>query len=119
MWGYSAIGTGLAIAPGPLVVPVLAVASGPVVRRLGAGRTAAAGCLLCAGGLVRWAVALGAAPHCAAAFLPGMLVTGVSVGFALPTFVGAAATALHRAGSPPGPRSRPWPGRRDPSSEWP
>ncbi|MFG3365675.1 hypothetical protein ACIPWY_19285 [Streptomyces sp. NPDC090032] len=52
MWGYSAIGTGLAIAPGPLVVPVLAVASGPVVRRLGAGRTSAAGCLLFAGGLV-------------------------------------------------------------------
>ncbi|MFF1686623.1 MULTISPECIES: hypothetical protein [unclassified Streptomyces] len=44
-----------------------------------------------------WALALGAAPHYAAAFLPGMLVTGVGVGFALPTLVGAAATAL-----PPG-----------------
>lgn len=32
VWGYSAIRTGLAIAPGPLVVPVLAVLSGPVVR---------------------------------------------------------------------------------------
>ena len=42
VWSYSAIRTGLAIAPGPLVVPVLAVASGPVVRRLGAGRVAAA-----------------------------------------------------------------------------
>ncbi len=30
VWGYSAIRTGLAIAPGPLVVPALAVASGGV-----------------------------------------------------------------------------------------
>ncbi|MET7925400.1 MFS transporter [Streptomyces sp. NPDC005349] len=97
VWGYSAFRTGLAIAPGPLVVPALAIASGPVVRLLGAGRTAAAGCLLFAGGLVWWALALDTAPHYAAAFLPGMFITGVGVGFALPTLVGAAATAL-----PPG-----------------
>jgi EmrB/QacA subfamily drug resistance transporter len=94
VWGYSAIRTGLAIAPGPLVVPVLAIASGTVVRRLGAGRTAALGCLLFAGGLAWWAGALGTSPHYAPAFLPGMLITGVGVGFALPTLVGAAAAAL-------------------------
>ena len=44
-----------------------------------------------------WALALDTSPHYAAAFLPGMLITGVGVGFALPTLVGAAATAL-----PPG-----------------
>ncbi|MFF1646869.1 MFS transporter [Streptomyces sp. NPDC058240] len=94
VWGYSAIRTGLAIAPGPLVVPVLAVLSGPVVRRIGAGRTAALGCLLFAAGLAWWAVALDAAPHYASGFLPGMMVTGIGVGFALPTLVGAAAAAL-------------------------
>ncbi|MFJ3256511.1 MFS transporter [Streptomyces sp. NPDC086771] len=94
VWGYSAIRTGLAVAPGPLVVPALAVLSGPVVRRLGAGRTAAVGCLLFAAGLAWWAVALGAAPAYASDFLPGMLVTGIGVGLALPTLVGAAAAAL-------------------------
>lgn len=94
VWGYSAIRTGLAIAPGPLVVPLLAVSSGPVVRRLGAGRTAALGCLLFAAGLAWWAVALDPAPHYAAGFLPGMMITGVGVGLALPTLVGAAAAAL-------------------------
>ncbi|MGW7711354.1 MFS transporter [Streptomyces sp. NPDC054771] len=94
VWGYSAIRTGLAVAPGPLVVPALAVLSGPVVRRLGAGRTAAVGCLLFAAGLTWWAVSLGTAPAYASDFLPGMLVTGIGVGLALPTLVGAAAAAL-------------------------
>ncbi|MFJ2090803.1 MFS transporter [Streptomyces sp. NPDC087901] len=94
VWGYSAIRTGLAIAPGPLVVPLLAVSSGPVVRRLGAGRTAALGCLLFAAGLAWWAVALDPAPHYAVGLLPGMMITGLGVGLALPTLVGAAAAAL-------------------------
>ncbi|WP_343246223.1 MFS transporter [Streptomyces sp. SID5785] len=94
VWGYSAIRTGLAIAPGPLVVPVLAMTSGPVVRRLGAGATAAFGCLLFGAGLVWWALAADPAPHYASGFLPGMLVTGVGVGLALPTLVWAAAGAL-------------------------
>ncbi|MFE6041721.1 MFS transporter [Streptomyces sp. NPDC056452] len=94
VWGYSAIRTGLAIAPGPLVVPLLAVTSGPVVRRLGAGRTAAFGCLLFGAGLAWWATALGTDPQYATGFLPGMLITGIGVGFALPTLVGAAAAAL-------------------------
>ncbi|MFE9837946.1 DHA2 family efflux MFS transporter permease subunit [Streptomyces sp. NPDC005551] len=94
VWGYSAIRTGLAIAPGPLVVPVLALTLGPVVQRFGAGRTAALGCLLFAAGLVWWALALGTDPQYATAFLPGMLINGIGVGFALPTLVGAAAAAL-------------------------
>ncbi|MEV5687314.1 MFS transporter [Streptomyces sp. NPDC052164] len=94
VWGYSAIRTGLAIAPGPLVVPLLAVASGPVVRRIGAGRTAALGCLLFGAGLAWWAVQLGTDPSYATGFLPGMVVTGIGVGLALPTLVGAAAAAL-------------------------
>ncbi|MEV7422578.1 MFS transporter [Streptomyces sp. NPDC091212] len=94
VWGYSAIRTGLAIAPGPLVVPLLAVRSGPLVRRFGAGRTAALGCLLFAAGLAWWATVLGTDPHYATGLLPGMLLTGIGVGFALPNLVGAAVTAL-------------------------
>ncbi|MFI7008709.1 MFS transporter [Streptomyces sp. NPDC050145] len=94
VWGYSAIRTGLAIAPGPLVVPVLALSSGPLVRRIGAGRTAALGCVLLGLGLVWWALSADPAPHYATGLLPGMLVTGIGVGLALPTLVGAAAAAL-------------------------
>ncbi|MEE1737985.1 MFS transporter [Streptomyces sp. BE147] len=94
VWGYSAIRTGLAIAPGPLVVPLLAVASGPVVRRFGAGRTAALGCFLFGVGMAWWALRLGTEPGYATGFLPGMLITGIGVGLALTTLVGAAAAAL-------------------------
>ncbi|MFI6702714.1 hypothetical protein ACIBJC_27855 [Streptomyces sp. NPDC050509] len=94
VWGYSAIRTGLAIAPGPLVVPLLAVSSGPVVRRFGAGRTAALGCLLFGAGLAWWATVLGTDPPYATGLLPGMPLTSIGVGFALPTLVGPAAAAL-------------------------
>ncbi|GHB11127.1 MFS transporter [Streptomyces tendae] len=97
VWGYSAIRTGLAIAPGPLVVPVVTVLSGPVIRRFGAGVTSMTGCLLIAVGVGWWTAALGIDPHYLARFFPGMLITGVGVGFALPTLIGAAAAALPAA----------------------
>ncbi|GGT36995.1 hypothetical protein P6B95_21970 [Streptomyces atratus] len=77
-----------------MVVPALAVLSGPVGSRIGTGRTAALGCLLFAVGPAWWAVAPDTAPHCASGVLPGMMITGIGVGFALPTPVGAAAEAL-------------------------
>ncbi|MGW0296502.1 MFS transporter [Streptomyces anthocyanicus] len=97
VWGYSAIRTGLAIAPGPLVVPVVTILSGPVIRRFGAGVTSMTGCLLIAAGLGWWAGVLGTEPHYLTQFFPGMLITGVGVGLALPTLIGAAATALPAA----------------------
>ncbi|WP_055587496.1 MFS transporter [Peterkaempfera griseoplana] len=94
VWGYSALRTGLAIAPGPLVVPPLALATGRVVHRFGPGPVAAVGCLVFGAGTLWWATALDTGPHWAAGLLPGMLVTGLGVGLALPTLVGAAAAAL-------------------------
>jgi len=97
VWGYSAIRTCLAIAPGPLVVPVVTILSGPVIRRFGAGVTSMTGCLLIAVGLGWWAAALDTDPHYLTQFFPGMLITGVGVGLALPTLIGAAAGALPAA----------------------
>lgn len=45
-WHYSPVTTGLALAPGPLLVPIVALASNRLVHRLGPGRVAAIGGLV-------------------------------------------------------------------------
>ncbi|MEU6060677.1 MFS transporter [Streptomyces sp. NPDC047097] len=94
VWGYSALRTGLAIAPGPLLVPAVALLIGPVVARSGAGRVALAGSVLFAGGILWWAAALDTDPSYAASLLPGMVLTGLGVGLTLPVLTGASAAAL-------------------------
>jgi EmrB/QacA subfamily drug resistance transporter len=94
VWGYTALETGLALAPGPLMVPALAVGAGPLAARVGPGPVAALGTLLLGGGVLWWALALDTAPGYAADFLPGLLVGGVGVGLALPTLIAAATTSL-------------------------
>jgi EmrB/QacA subfamily drug resistance transporter len=94
VWGYSALKTGLALAPGPLMVPLLAVGAGPVVKRVGAGPVAAVGNVLLGLGVLWWVVAVEAKPDYSADFLPGLIVGGIGVGLALPTLIAAATTAL-------------------------
>jgi EmrB/QacA subfamily drug resistance transporter len=94
VWGYSALKTGLALAPGPLMVPPLAVASGPLVKRLGAGPVAAIGNLLFGVALLWWTLGVGVTSDYASELLPGLLIGGVGVGLVLPTLTAAATTAL-------------------------
>ena len=94
IWGYSALKTGLAIAPGPLMVPPLAIGAGPLSKRIGAGPIAALGNLSFAGGIVWWAVGVTVHADYATALLPGTLLVGIGVGLALPTLTAASATAL-------------------------
>ncbi|WP_210491379.1 MFS transporter [Patulibacter sp. SYSU D01012] len=94
VWGWSALRTGLAVAPGPLLVPVLATVAGRLIPRVGAGRVGAAGALVFAAGLAWWALSASVTPNYASGVLPGMLLTGVGVGLTLPTLMGAAAAAL-------------------------
>jgi EmrB/QacA subfamily drug resistance transporter len=94
VWGWSALRTGLAVAPGPLLVPFLAVGAGPLARRLGPGPVAAAGCAIYAAGAVFWRLSLSPAPDYVAHMLPGMLMTGTGVGLTLPTLVSAAVSAI-------------------------
>jgi EmrB/QacA subfamily drug resistance transporter len=93
-WHYSALRAGLALAPGPLMVPPLAVSAGPLAKRIGPGPVAALGNIAMAIGLFMWVGVVGTTPHYASQLLPGMIVTGIGVGLALPTLVAAAATAL-------------------------
>jgi EmrB/QacA subfamily drug resistance transporter len=92
VWHWSALRTGLAITPGPLMVPALAVGGAPLARRIGAGPLAAAGCAVFAAGVGWWAWRM--EDGYAIGMLPGMILTGVGVGLTLPTLIGAAVAAL-------------------------
>ena len=54
VWHYSALRTGLAFAPGPLMLPPIVAASTPLIRRVGSGPVAALGCLFLGGGVLSW-----------------------------------------------------------------
>ena len=94
VWGWSALRTGLGVAPGPLLVPFWAIAAGPIARRIGPGPVAALGCAIYACGCVFWRLNLSLAPDYPAHMLPGMLLTGTGVGLTLPTLVSAAVSAV-------------------------
>jgi EmrB/QacA subfamily drug resistance transporter len=94
VWGWSALRAGLAVAPGPLMVPFLSVGAGPLARRIGPGPVAAVGCAIYTGGCVFWRMSLSLTPDYPAHMLPGMLMTGVGVGLTLPTLVSAAVSAV-------------------------
>lgn len=95
VWHYSPIRTGLAVAPGPLMVPVMALVAGRLAAaRVPVGLITAAGCMLCAFGVVMIAMSLGPAPAYATQLLPGWLIGGTGVGLALPTILSAAAVEL-------------------------
>ncbi len=94
VWGWSALRTGLGVAPGPLLVPFWSVAAGPLARKIGPGPVAAIGCAVYAGGCVFWRLSLALAPDYATRMLPGMLMTGTGVGLTLPTLVSAAVSAV-------------------------
>jgi hypothetical protein len=94
VWHYSALRTGLVMIPGPALVPIVTLSSSRLVRRMGPGPVAAAGCVLFAASQV-WRVAFATThPDYVRDLLPSMLLSGVGVGLALSTLVGAAATAL-------------------------
>jgi EmrB/QacA subfamily drug resistance transporter len=94
VWGWSALQTGLAVAPGPLLVPFWSIAAGPIARRVGPGPVAAAGCTIYAAGCVFWRLNLDLTPDYVARMLPGMLLTGTGVGLTLPSLVSAAVSAV-------------------------
>ncbi len=95
VWGWSALQTGLGIAPGPLMVPLFSfLVAGRLIARFGSGAVIAAGSTIYACGIAWWAVRAGATPDYVGQMLPGMLMTGVGVGLTLPTFMATAAGSL-------------------------
>jgi EmrB/QacA subfamily drug resistance transporter len=93
-WGWSALKAGLAVAPGPLMVPPISLLSGRLIPRFGSGGVIAAGCVLFAGGIVWWATAIRLEPDYLPDAVVGMLLTGAGVGLAFPTLFATATSAL-------------------------
>ena len=95
VWGWSALVTGLSIAPGPLMVPLFSfLVAGRLIKRFGTGPVIAAGSAIFAAGAAWWALDIGIAPDYVGEALGGMLLTGIGVGLTLPTLMGAATSAL-------------------------
>jgi MFS family permease len=93
-WGWSALKTGLAIAPGPLLVPVTSLLfAGRLIKRFGAAPVVTAGILFFVAGLIAWATVIGLEPNFALVVV-GIVPTGIGVGLTFPTLMGVSAAAL-------------------------
>jgi EmrB/QacA subfamily drug resistance transporter len=94
VWHWSALKTGLAILPGPALVPVWSIVAGKLLPKLGPGKVVALGSLTFGGGVLWWAGAMDVHPDYFSGMFGGMCLTGVGVGLAMPTLFGAAASSL-------------------------
>ena len=93
-WGWSALRTGLAFAPGPLLVPICSFAVARLAPRLGAGVVACLGSLAFGAAGLDWALALGLHANYLEGMLPGTLLSGIGVGLTLPTLTATATSSL-------------------------
>jgi len=91
---FSALGSGLAIAPGPLMVPIFAAVGQRVARRYSVRAVTIAGNLLFSAGVAMLALSTTAHASYATQILPGWLVTGMGIGLALPNLIAAATASL-------------------------
>jgi EmrB/QacA subfamily drug resistance transporter len=95
VWGWSALRAGLAIAPGPLMVPLVAFGvAGRLIARFGAAVVLSLGCVTFAAGVAWWALAAGIDPNYPTGILGGMLLTGAGVGLTMPTVLATASASL-------------------------
>ena len=95
VWHWSALRSGLAIAPGPLMVPLVSFGvAGRLIARYGPGRIITAGSVIFAASFAWWALAVTLRPDYVSGILGGMLLSGVGVGLTLPTIMATAAASL-------------------------
>ncbi|MEI5673165.1 MULTISPECIES: MFS transporter [unclassified Nocardioides] len=94
VWGYPALRTGLAVALGPLVVPLASLLAHRLFPRTRASSFVAVGSLVTAAGAVLMAASLSTDPSYWTTFLPAWVVTGIGVGLVMPNLVAAATATL-------------------------
>ena len=95
VWHWSALTTGLSIAPGPLMVPLFSfLIAGRMTARFGPAAVIAAGSAIFAAGAAWWAIAIGLQPDYVGDVLGGMVLTGIGVGLTLPTLMATGASSL-------------------------
>ncbi len=94
VWHWSAMTIGLAIAPGPFMVPVTSLLlSGRLIARFGAEAVVAAGLAVFAAGVIVWAVLAGPTADLWFAVLC-VIPSGIGVGLTVPTLMGLGTGAL-------------------------
>ena len=97
VWGWSVLQAGFGVAPGPVVVGLVAPRAGKLAGRIGQRPLLiAGGALFATCGLLRLAM-LGAEVNYARDFLPSMLLSGLGVALVFPQLSSVVAQAL-----PPG-----------------
>lgn len=95
LWHESALGAGLSLTPGPLMVVVVSLTvSGPLVTKYGPGAVAALGSVLFCTGATIWVLRLGSTPDYAGALLPGQLFTGAGVALVTSSLTGIVGLVL-------------------------
>jgi len=94
VWHYSQAQAGLAIAPGPLTVIPVAIVTGRLAGRLGHRPFLVGGALLYAGAGLWFMTMPGLEPAYLTHWLPGLVLSGASVGMVLPSLSGAAVSKL-------------------------
>jgi MFS family permease len=94
VWNWPAMKIGLAIAPGPFMVPVTSLLlAGRLIARFGAASVVAAGLVVFAADVILWAELAGPHPDLGFAVLC-VIPSGVGVGLTLPTLMGVGTSAL-------------------------
>jgi EmrB/QacA subfamily drug resistance transporter len=97
VWHYSPARAGLAVVPGPLTVIPVAILTGRLAGRYGHRPFLVGGALLYAVAGLWFMTVPGLQPAYLTQWLPGLLLTGTSVGLVLPSLSGAAVSRLPAA----------------------
>jgi len=92
VWGYSVIGSGLAMTPGPLLAAAWAAPAGRLAQRHGHERVIVPGIALFTTGIVLLLAFADAEPAYWTLYFPAMVLTGTGVGLTIST-VGSASNA--------------------------
>ncbi|MGI5337084.1 DHA2 family efflux MFS transporter permease subunit [Streptomyces sp. CA-181903] len=94
VWGWSALATGMAMAPGNLMLPFLSILSAKLVAKLGQVLSVVFGSTVLAIGSAWWAVAVTVEPNYVWGMLPGVLLTRIGMGLSLAPLMGASTREL-------------------------
>jgi hypothetical protein len=94
LWGYSAMRTGLAISPGPIMVRMIAPRAQSLVQRWGSTAVATLGTGLLFAGAMVWYLRTGTERAYVTDLLPGLILGGTGFGLTLPVLLTTAARSL-------------------------
>lgn len=94
VWGWSILKAGFGVAPGPLMVALVAPRTGKLAGRIGQRPILLIGGLLYAGSGIYRLFALGAEANYLLDYFPSMVLSGVGVGCVLPQLSSVVAQAL-------------------------